>query len=281
MDLLVIIIVVFIAVAFLSIGLFFLFGDRAEAREKKRIRQELSALSRDTYDRVIDITRRRQPLSDIPWLNEILSRMPLAYRGHRLLVQADLKVSIGYFMLLSLLIAMVALLFVQLLSSSMALALIAAVCAGLAPSGYALFLKNRRMKKFEAQLPDALNLMAKALKAGHAFSSGLYMVSQEFSNPLGGEFEKVNHEINAGVSLEGTLINLLDRVDCPDLKFFSVSLILQKETGGNLAEILESISKLIRERFKLEGKIRSLAAEGKLSIYILSAIPVFSPCCLP
>jgi tight adherence protein B len=135
--------------------------------------------------------------------------------------------------------------------------------------------KNRRMKKFEQQLPNALSLIARALKAGHAFSGGLQMVNQEFEDPIGGEFQKVLSEISFGIGLDEALTNLSERVDCNDLKFFTIAIIIQKETGGNLAEILENIAHLIRERFKFYDRVNTLSAEGRLSAYILIAIPFF------
>ena len=131
------------------------------------------------------------------------------------------------------------------------------------------------MRKFERQLPDALDLVARSLRAGHAFSGGLQMVADEFDDPLGIEFQRTVAQINFGLSTEQALKALANRVDCPDLKFFAVSVIIQRESGGNLAEILENISSLIRGRFKLRGKIRTLTAEGKLSAAILIGIPFF------
>lgn len=131
------------------------------------------------------------------------------------------------------------------------------------------------MQKFQRQLPDALDLVARSLKAGHAFSGGLKMVAEEFDNPVGVEFDKTMNEINLGVEVTELLKNLSNRVDCLDLNFFIISVIIQRETGGNLAEILENIARLIRERFKLHGRIRVLAAEGKLSAMILIALPFF------
>jgi tight adherence protein B len=129
------------------------------------------------------------------------------------------------------------------------------------------------MAKFQEHLPDALDLIARSLKAGHAFSGGLKMVAEEFSDPIGTEFRKTLDEINFGV--DQAMKNLAHRVDCPDLQFFVVSVIIQRETGGNLAEILEKIASLVRERFKLYGKVRALAAEGKLSAIILLSLPPF------
>ncbi|UCE74962.1 MAG: type II secretion system F family protein, partial [Methanomassiliicoccales archaeon] len=110
---------------------------------------------------------------------------------------------------------------------------------------------------------------------GHAFSSGMKLAADEFDDPLGPEFEATLDEVNFGVSVPDALKNLSSRVDCPDLRYFVVSVIIQRETGGNLAEIIESIAHLIRERFKLKGRIRVLAAEGKLSAMTLVALPFF------
>ncbi len=141
------------------------------------------------------------------------------------------------------------------------------------PFLYLLSLKQKRMAKFQEQLPDALDLIARALKAGHAFLGGLKMVADEFTDPIGTEFRKTIDEVNFGVGIDQAMKNLAHRVDCPDLQFFVVSVIVQRETGGNLAEILEKIASLVRERFKLYGKIRSLAAEGKLSAIVLLILP--------
>jgi tight adherence protein B len=129
------------------------------------------------------------------------------------------------------------------------------------------------MKKFYGQLPDALELIGRAVRAGHAFSIGMKLAGEEFDDPLGPEFEETLDEINFGISVSDALKNLSRRVDCPDLRYFVVSVILQRETGGNLAEIIENIAHLIRERFKLQGRIRVLAAQGKLSAIVLLGLP--------
>jgi len=129
------------------------------------------------------------------------------------------------------------------------------------------------MKKFQAQLPEALDLMARSLRAGHAFSTGMKLAADEFDDPLGTEFNITLDEINFGLGVPEALKNLVNRVDCPDLVFFVVSVILQRETGGNLAEIMQNSAHLIRERYKFYGKVKTLSAEGKLSAVILTIMP--------
>jgi len=133
--------------------------------------------------------------------------------------------------------------------------------------------RKRRLKKFESQLPDALDLLARGLKAGHAFPSGLQQVAKEMSDPLGTEFFTTFTEFNHGLDLNTALLNLCQRIDLRDLSFFTTAVLIQRETGGNLTEILEKISILIRERFKLRNQIKALTAEGRLSGLILLLLP--------
>jgi tight adherence protein B len=115
--------------------------------------------------------------------------------------------------------------------------------------------------------------MARALKAGHAFTNGMRLAADEFDDPLGPEFAETLDEINFGLSVPDALINLARRIDCSEIKYFVVAVTLQRETGGNLAELMGTLSYLIREKFKFQGKVRTLSAEGKLSAIILIAIP--------
>ena len=146
---------------------------------------------------------------------------------------------------------------------------------GALPILYVYIKKQKRINRFEEQLPEAMDMLARSLKAGHAFTGGLQMVGQEFADPMGTEFSKTLDEINFGVAYEDALKSLSSRIDSDDLKLFVISVIIQRTSGGNLAEILENIGRLIRERFKLKGNIKTLTAEGRISAYILIALPFF------
>ena len=135
--------------------------------------------------------------------------------------------------------------------------------------------KADRIEKFKKQLPDALDLVARSLKAGHSFNGGLSMAAEEMDDPIGPEFSETLSEINFGISVSDALKNLSDRIDCEELRFFIIGVILQRETGGNLAELMEMLANLIRERFKFEGKVRTLTAEGRFSMWVLMALPIF------
>lgn len=274
MELYFIVIAAFIAVVLIIVGFSLLLGSRGESLVKKRIKSEIKILSREPYDRQIDLARKIKPLSDIGWLDELLSRIPFCHTINKLLLQSEIKFSIAYFLILSFLVVVVVFLIINIVVSSFLISAIGGLLAGVIPIGYIKWKKSVRMKKFEKQLPDALDLIAKSLRAGHTFLSGLNMVAQEFDNPIAGEFKAITAEINLGVGLGEALAAMRERVDCPDLRFFSVALVIQKETGGNLALILEKIAFLIRERFVLHGRVKTLAAEGRLSMYILTAIPI-------
>jgi tight adherence protein B len=153
--------------------------------------------------------------------------------------------------------------------------LVVGLMLGALPILYVYIKKQKRINRFEEQLPEAMDMLARSLKAGHAFTGGLQMVGQEFPDPAGTEFSKTLDEINFGVAYEDALRNLTSRIDSDDLKLFVISVIIQRTSGGNLAEILENIGRLIRERFKLKGNVRTLTAEGRISAYILLALPFF------
>jgi len=241
--------------------------DRAEIRKK------LSTFSYlEEENQAIDILRKRK-LSGIAVLDNILMHVPGVRRLDALVLQSNSRFTVGFYMSLSLLFMLTTYLVGYIILRDEIIPIALALLAGVVPFLYLLNEKNKRMKKFQRQLPEALELIARALRAGHAFSSGMKLAADEFSDPIGPEFAKTIDEINFGANIPDALRNLTTRVDCPDLKFFVVSTILHRETGGNLAEIIESIARLIRERFKFYERVRVLTAEAKLSAIILAALP--------
>lgn len=144
---------------------------------------------------------------------------------------------------------------------------------GILPLGWLIFRRRKRMKQIAAQLPDALELMARGLRAGHSLSAGFNLVAEEMLPPISGEFGRVFEEQNLGVPLDDALNSLTDRVPNMDLRFFATAVILQRQTGGDLAEILDKIGHLVRERFKIWGQIQALTGEGRLSGVVLLALP--------
>jgi tight adherence protein B len=134
--------------------------------------------------------------------------------------------------------------------------------------------RKSRLNRFAAQLPDALELTARALRAGHSLAAGLHVVAEEMQAPIAKEFNRVYEEQNLGIQLEDALKNMIDRVPNLDLKFFITSVAIQRQTGGDLAEILDRIGYVIRERYKILGQVKALSAEGRLSGVVLIALPI-------
>jgi tight adherence protein B len=216
---------------------------------------------------------KKRVFSDIPFLNSLLGVFPGMSSLDRLMVQANAKYPMGFYLLLGLFLAVMGLLAGMQYSRNPLTGVLAAVILGCIPFIYLFRRKRLREEKFKKQMPDALDLVARALKAGHAFSGGITMAAEEFDDPLGTEFSEMMDEVNFGVGVPDALKNLTGRVECEELKYFAMGVILQRETGGNLAELIQTLANLIREKFKFEGKVRVLSAEGKLSAVILAALP--------
>lgn len=246
--------------------------------DRRKTRKRLKAFSADTYEQEAPDILRKRVMSNVPALNKILRNLPGVRNLDQLVTQANAQYPLGVFVLtaavLGLAVFMVSSIALQRfgISHYSFSVCLAAISAGL-PFFYLVLKKTKRMQKFERQLPEGLDLIARALKAGHAFSSGLQLVADQFDDPMGTEFGETIDEINYGFSVTDALKNLCGRVDCQDLKYFVVSVSLQRETGGNLAEILQSIARIIRERFKFQQKLKTLSAESRFSAVILVCLP--------
>jgi tight adherence protein B len=153
-------------------------------------------------------------------------------------------------------------------------AILAFIVAAVIPISVVAFQRRRRLAKFEEHFPDALDLLGRAVRAGHPFTSGLEMISKESSEPIAGEFRKTFEEQNFGLPLRDALLNMTTRVPIVDVRFFVTALMIQKETGGNLAEILDELSRVIRDRFRIYREVQVRTAQGRLTAMILIALPI-------
>ena len=241
---------------------------------RSRIRKRLKQLSTENPSVEQPEILRKKVLSEIGFLNKLLNFVPGIKSLDRLIDQANSSYSVSFYILISLFLAMTASIGSSIVSNNLLVPLLGGAMLGATPFLVLGMKKKRRIATFQKQLPEALELIARALKAGHAFTSGIKLAAGEFKDPLGSEFQATLDEINFGISVADAFKNMSNRIDCPELRFFVVSVILQRETGGNLAEIIESLSQLIRDRFKFEGKIRVLSAEGRLSAAILVTLPL-------
>jgi tight adherence protein B len=219
-----------------------------------------------------DITRKRV-LSEISFLNNLLLKTPGVQKLDDLITGANTKFTMGFFILFAFLTAALGFTLGAVVINNKILALVFIPIFGCFPFLYLIYLKRKRMQKFKTQLPEALELISRALKAGHALTGAMRLAADEFEDPLGPEFAETLDEINFGVSVPEALKNMAKRVDLPEIKYFVVGIILQRETGGNLAELMDTLANLVREKFKFEGKVQTLSAEGKLSAVILICLP--------
>ncbi len=191
----------------------------------------------------------------------------------RLFAQADIHMSVTKFVAVSGILGFVAFLACGFVGVHYAFAPAIGVCFAMLPLGYLMFMRKKRLAKFAAQLPEGLELVARALRAGHSLAAGFRLVATEMSAPIGQEFGRVFEEQNLGIPFEEALDALTERVPNLDLKFFATAVILQRQTGGDLAEILDKIGTLVRERFKIFGQVQALTGEGRLSGIVLLALP--------
>ena len=214
--------------------------------------------------------------SDIKVFNSILTAIPMVGRLDELMQQGGVKTLAGVFILFSLAIGAILFLCCALLLQPLAISLMIAAAGVFIPYLYLLQKRRKRKAQFEALFPDALDLMGYSLKAGHSIMASFKMVAEEMADPIGEEFRRVVDEINFGRDLDSTLRNFSCRIDSSELKFFVTSVIIQRETGGNLVELLIRISEVIRKKFRFREKVKALTGESKLSAIILLALPFFA-----
>jgi tight adherence protein B len=263
-------ILIFVAVVLAIEGGFIAWnGNRGP--EAARIARRLKAMSSKGETEQASMIRQRQ-LANSPQLQALLEQMQIAFSLDTYLAQSGLRWTVGHLLGLMLLLAIGGMLLATYFAPGwISIALGALV--GLLPLLYVKRARTQRMRKFEAQLPDALDMMGRALRAGHAFPTALKMVGEEMSAPLCEDFKVTFDEVNFGISMQDALVSLSSRVPITDLRFFVIAVVIQRETGGNLAELLANISAIMRDRMKLFAQVRVLAAEGKMSAWVLSLLP--------
>lgn len=266
------VVLVFLAVVMFIEGLY-LTWNAYQGPEARRIKQRLQALSAGGSDIVAAPLIRKRLLSDVAGIERILLRLPRIGTLDRFLLQSGMSLTVAEFLGIAAGLAVAIAAVLVLSGLSLALSAGAAVIPVVL---WIVYIQRRRMQRMhliEQQLPAALDLMAHGMQAGHAFSSALRLVGTEGPQPIAQEFLTTFDETNFGIPLDKALANLTSRVESDDLRFFVVAVVIQRETGGNLAEILMAIAALIRERQKLVGTIRVLSAEGRISAWILTILP--------
>jgi tight adherence protein B len=263
---------IFIVVALLLVAS----GTGASQRTKQTLNLLASSLAvgkRESADQYVDI-RKHELLSAIPWINRWLLTIELAPRLRSTLYQANVKWTAGGLLLMSTTCFVIPFYLVHLRTGVLGFSLLIGLLLGFAPFAYVLHKRRKRFAKFEEQLPEALNLMVSALRAGHSLVAALGLVGSESIEPIGGEFKICCDEQNYGLELRTALDNLVTRVPLQDVRIVATAILIQKESGGNLAEVLDKTAYVIRERFRLKRQVRIHTAQGRLTGWILSFLPI-------
>ena len=268
---------VFMICAFIAIVLFleglYLLWSANKSPEVKRIEQRLRAVDTGTLPGVDASILKQRLLSEVPELQRLFARMPRLREFDRVVEQSGVNASVGQILLIAVVAGIACYGLARLFSLPIFAALTLGVIAGSLPFIHIFRQRKARIRKLEQQLPDALDLISRALRAGHAFGSGLKMVGEEMADPIAKEFRITHEEVSYGVALQQALLNLGARIPSTDLRYFVIAVLIQRDSGGNLTEVLGNLSALIRERFKLLQKVRVLAAEGKMSAWVLGILP--------
>jgi tight adherence protein B len=217
---------------------------------------------------------RDNELSKIPIFNIFLTKLNFAKGMKTMIEQADLKFKVGELFLYILIMGVMGFLLTA-RSTNPVLKIGAIVGLAYLPIMFVKSKRSNRLKSFIREFPDALDMMTSAIRAGHGLNKAFQLVGEEAPDPISTEFKRTYEEHNLGVQFRDALINLTERIDSLDLKLFVTAVLLQRETGGNMAEMLEKISYTIRERFKLIGQIRALTTQGRMSGWVVGGLPIF------
>ncbi|HUN86371.1 MAG TPA: type II secretion system F family protein [Terracidiphilus sp.] len=253
-------------------------GTGASQQDKLMLARLDSALATnktksDMADLLVDI-RKSDLLSTIPWFDKMLRRIELTPRLRRLLYQADLKWTVGGLMMMCVGCFAVPAYLIYLRTSAVLFAVLGGLLVSGAPFLFVMMKRGKRMKKFEEGLPEALDLIVSALRVGHSLNSAIGLVTRECADPVGTEFRVTYDEQNYGLELKTALENMVTRMPTQDLRIVVTAIMIQKESGGNLAEVLEKTAEVIRERFRLRRQVLTHTAQGRLTGAILTLLPV-------
>ena len=267
---------VFVFALFLVLGAYLLAthgSDQKRAKLQKRLNE---ALLHSAHTEDIDVVLARNELmSEIPWVNQTMINIQATFHLKRMLDQADLHITPSRLLMFSFMAGILGGLAASVLTIFIPLMILAGLVCAAIPLAHVWYRRKKRFDAFLEQLPDALDLVSRALSAGHGFSEALNMVSMEMPDPIATEFRKTYEEQNLGLSVKLALENLTQRIPLLDLKMCVTAVLIQRETGGNLAEVLEKVAYTIRERFRILGDLKTLTTSSRLSAWLLCALPIF------
>lgn len=266
-------ILLFAAVIFMIEGVF-MWWSSTRGDEAKRIERRLRLMSAGAHGTSEQSSILKQRfLSESPTMERLLLQVPRIHSIDRILEQSGIGWSVAKLLTYTCVAVIAIILFSMVLHFPWFVTFVLCIMVSTVPLMMVLRARTNRLKQFEIQLPEVADLISRSLRAGHAFPSAIQMVSEEMPDPAATEFRITFDEINYGIGMNDALQNLAIRVPLTDLRYFVIAVLIQRESGGNLAEILCNISKIIRDRLKLYAQIRVLSAEGKMSAWVLGLLP--------
>jgi tight adherence protein B len=268
--------VAFLAVALGTVSLVILWEWFQEQQRKRQMVDQLRTLANEPIEGPVGgrATVFRSAVLESPWLRPIISRFPQLRDAGFILQQAGLSWTLQTLFLLSIGTAMAIGSMTLILSRSLPVGFVATILGGMLPTMYVRRRRTKRMNAFEELLPEAIDLVGRALRAGHPLTAGFKMAADDGPEPVAGEFRRVFEEQRFGLPIQDSLLSMADRVNIVDVRILVTAILIQREVGGNLAEILDNLSAVVRARFTIRRQIRVYTAQGRMTGYLLSALPI-------
>jgi tight adherence protein B len=263
-----IVIVIFLGI-WMTIG-----GDTKQEVVRRRMDAVRKAERRGDVSMGLKLARDEM-LSSVPAVHRLMLHWSWSVQLQERISQAGLTMKAGKLILISACLCLGTMIASGLFIPVFPVGILLGLCLGVVPYGVVMYLRQKRLRAFEERFPEALDLLGRAVRAGHAFTTGLEMIAKESPDPIASEFRTTFEEQNFGLPLRDALLNMTERIPSIDVRFFVTALLIQKETGGNLAEILDGLSRVIRDRFRIYREVRVRTAQGRLTAGILIALPAF------
>jgi len=264
----------FVGVVALVVGIYWVLYERPETLEQSKLRKRLRASAGPKAAKRIDFVKEAEKRSSVKSFDAILARTSgITNWLQRLIAQADMQITVGVLVLASVCLFVGAWIVIGWITRLHWLGLAAGAMLAFVPYLVVRFKAKRRMRKFEEQFPDGIDLIARALRAGHAFTTGLSIVSEEAPQPVAGEFRLLYDQQNFGMPLADAMKAFAERLPLLDARFFVTAVLTQRESGGNLSEILDNLAKVMRERFKVKRQVQVISAHGRMTAWVLSGLP--------
>ena len=263
-----IVIVVFVGI-WMMVG-----GDTKQEVVRRRMEAVRKAERRGDVSMNLKLARDEM-LSSVPAVHRLMLHWSWSVRLQERISQAGLTMKAGKLILISACLCLGSMVFADLFMPMFPTSILIGLFIGAIPYTVVMYLRQKRLRAFEERFPEALDLLGRAVRAGHAFTTGLEMIAKESPEPIASEFRTTFEEQNFGLPLRDALLNMTERIPSIDVRFFVTALLIQKETGGNLAEILDGLARVIRDRFRIYREVRVRTAQGRLTAGILIALPIF------